>query len=266
MSECEALSGKVTNRVGCGDGERDVQAGSHSVLGRERTAQLRTMDWHLTHLRPSEGIRWAVGEQNGRRSSTFRFWGNKKGDFYLAVRTLGGAMKTSLHRDGNCHTGLTGEYAKANGVPERHMDKWSIPLDRLAKGIQVSVAEGDLDQFEDADHEPMRWLRPPKVGCMALVGVLVLPASQAAALGASWPGADARVEPVGVLGAGGRTAYVLHWEVPMTSEQTIQLNTLRRSVHEVGTQVRDRSGRPLRAILVGRIGEGDRTLFDVACA
>ena len=52
------------------------------------------MRWEATELGKSDGVRWAVGEQNGRRSSTYRFWGNKKGDFYLAARSIGGSLKS----------------------------------------------------------------------------------------------------------------------------------------------------------------------------
>lgn len=52
-------------------------------------------------------LRWAVGSPNGLSGTAWRFWGNKKGDFYLSGRSLGHIMKTSFHRDGRCQTGLT---------------------------------------------------------------------------------------------------------------------------------------------------------------
>ena len=41
-------------------------------------------------LEEVDAIRFALGSVGGARSSTWRVWGNKKGDFYLATRTLGG--------------------------------------------------------------------------------------------------------------------------------------------------------------------------------
>jgi hypothetical protein len=40
--------------------------------------------------RAQRGLRWAVGAPDAPRSATWRLWGNKKGDIYLAVRSKGG--------------------------------------------------------------------------------------------------------------------------------------------------------------------------------
>ena len=56
-------------------------------------------------------IRWAIGAPDGPRSSAWRLWGNKKGDIYVAVRSLGGIIKASFHRDGRCQVGFTDSYA-----------------------------------------------------------------------------------------------------------------------------------------------------------
>ena len=225
------------------------------------------MEWSLTNLRPSEGIRWAVGEQAGRRSSTFRFWGNKKGDFYLSARSLGGSLKTSLHRDGRCHTGFTSDYAAKHAIVARHMDRWEVPLDRLVKAVQVMVADTDLAAFPSDDKDPMRWLRAPRPGNIAIVGIVILPTIQAGSLGNSWPGAEVGTEPVGLIATSKRTAFVLHWENALEGQQESDLRGLRERVSSdaAGNGIAPSPG--IRAVLIGQVGDGEaatRSLIDIA--
>jgi len=78
-------------------------------------------------------IRWAIGSADGPRSSLWRMWGNKKGDIYVAVRSLGAITKASFHRDGSCQVGFTEPYAatasRRFGVTSRHWDRWQLPAD-----------------------------------------------------------------------------------------------------------------------------------------
>src|SRR5688500_16694613 len=88
------------------------------------------------------GLRWAVGSSGNVRSSTWRFWGNKKGDFYLSARSIGGLFKTSFHRDGNCFAGFTREYLasqreKGTPVPQRFVDGWSLDTSCSVRAFQI---------------------------------------------------------------------------------------------------------------------------------
>ena len=71
-------------------------------------------------------LRWAVGTPESPRSSTWRFWANKKGDFYLSMQSAVGIVKASFHTDGNCHIGHTSEYWKKQMLENagRHWNKW----------------------------------------------------------------------------------------------------------------------------------------------
>ena len=55
-------------------------------------------------------IRWAVGSIDGSRGATWRLWGDKKGDVYVAARSITGLVKASFHRDRKCHLGFTCGY------------------------------------------------------------------------------------------------------------------------------------------------------------
>jgi hypothetical protein len=221
----------------------------------------------LTVLRHSEGIRWAVGDANARRSSTYRFWGNKKGDFYLSVRSLGGFLKTSLHRDGRCHTGLTSEYAAQRGVAVRHLDRWTVPLDQMVKAVQVMVPEHDLAVFGSDDKDPMRWLRAPRAGRVAMIGIVTLPAVQVQNLGDSWPGVNEGTEPIGVIATSTRTAFVIHWENALAADQETELQNLRALLAADAARQGIVPGVGLRAVLVGQVSDAKtttRSLIDIS--
>lgn len=79
-------------------------------------------------LRPRTIIRWAVGTPEGRRSSAWRLWGDPKGDTYLAMRSLAGQFKVSIHRDGQCYVGYHGKFLQAAkerfSATSRYFDQW----------------------------------------------------------------------------------------------------------------------------------------------
>lgn len=223
--------------------------------------------WQLTDLPRSDAIRFATGERGDRRSATWRFWGNKKGDFYLAARTLGGSLKTSLHRDGKCHTGLTSTYSKAKRVPQRHLDRWTIPQDRATKAVHVIMPEADLTLYSRDEKDPMRWLRTPALGAAAFATIVVLPTDQLVALGDKWPGSEQGTEPVGIIVAGTRAAFVVHWEVPLSPEMQKELERLRLQVATIGASIGVKASPGLRAVLIGDWtsgGEKTNALYDVA--
>jgi hypothetical protein len=89
------------------------------------------------------GIRWAVGSPDGRRSSTWRLWGDKKGDVYLSMRSQGGRLKASFHRDRHCSVGFTKEYesiAKERfGADSRHWERWRLPAPEAPSSYQYSL-------------------------------------------------------------------------------------------------------------------------------
>lgn len=126
-------------------------------------------------LRPNDGIRWAIGSSTGKRGSTWRFWGNKKGDFYLSVRTLGGILKTSFHRDRRCHTGFTSTYANENKLEGSwHIDRWEIPDEPFVKALQVVTPVGELEEYKSAEATPMKWLPIPPTGFVSVVTIALI--------------------------------------------------------------------------------------------
>lgn len=95
-------------------------------------------DWvraHNDHASVNElntdALRFFVADEDDRpRSSLWRAFSHKD-DVYLAPRNIAGALKLSVHRDGNCQYGTTAPYfrkAKERGIEEfPSLTRWRRP-------------------------------------------------------------------------------------------------------------------------------------------
>ena len=77
-------------------------------------------------------IRFCVGEPDGLQSGEWRIWSDPgKSDVYLAIRSIAGITKISLHASGACNASLTKQYVEAHPsivsriAGNRHLDQWS---------------------------------------------------------------------------------------------------------------------------------------------
>lgn len=72
-------------------------------------------------------------------SGTYKIW-TEKNEVYLLERTMGKFIKVSLHKSGNWQISFTSEYLrdKTPIKDTRHIDKWKIPKDNIAKGITLA--------------------------------------------------------------------------------------------------------------------------------
>lgn len=143
-------------------------------------------------------IRWAVGAVDGLRSSTWRLWGNKKGDIYVSTRTMGEIIKASLHRDRNCHVGFTTAYAdtarkRFSHVGLRHWHKWTLQDGPLVRAMQIVVPVSELRVFQSNELK-VYWLPMPASGSVAVVTIYI------AKYGAvKWPETLKAFRPLGVI-------------------------------------------------------------------
>ena len=127
-------------------------------------------------------LRWAIGSCDGPRSTTWRLWGNKKGDIYVSTRSLGDRIKASFHRDGKCQVGFDSKYAETAsrrfGVAARHWERWRLPADPVVRVLQICVPHSELRSFADRNSTAdVIWLATPPVGSIAVVSILVSPPS-----------------------------------------------------------------------------------------
>ena len=128
-----------------------------------------------------DAVRIAVGTIEGKKSSPWRFWGNKKGDIYASARSMGNIFKISLHYDGNCFAGFTSEFkAKNTGLLQnrsRHFDRWDISLNSTAVAMQVLFPESELRTFRPKNLGKVDWLAPPIKNQMFVTTIYSLPIS-----------------------------------------------------------------------------------------
>ena len=99
--------------------------------------------------------RLAVGDPRGARSSEWVvMWKATTSDIYLATRTLGGALKASIHEGGRCHVRAPDpRHWLSPGNPSRFLDVWSIdPNANYSFPFAVVIPQPELRTGEWAQH------------------------------------------------------------------------------------------------------------------
>lgn len=159
-------------------------------------------------------LRFAVVSPDGRRSCEWRVWtGGKKptNEVYMAQRSMGSELKVSIHSDGWCQHGLTGELRGSLRPDDSHvLDRW-----RLGSGqngwhapYEVWFPESKLDEAEELDQQTTR-IGSAAPGRAIIVGLFV---SAADAAPEPW-GAEFEAAVVGRLKrAGGGSVVVMAFE------------------------------------------------------
>lgn len=79
-------------------------------------------------------LRFAISDGSGLRAATWRLWTpSRKADIYLTCRTLGGALKASMHESGSWHLAYTQETfeQRVDGTSptqtDRFIERWLRP-------------------------------------------------------------------------------------------------------------------------------------------
>lgn len=195
-------------------------------------------------------LRWAVGSFTGLRSGTWRLWGNKKGDVYLSMRTLGGLFKGSFHRDRNCHMGFTSEYAKTAeekfGGKERHWMKWLLPDQPMVRAIQIIVPASELRAFA-SDEKEMHWIPVPSIGSAVTVSLFISKINDKEL----WPAASEDSRPLGIMRASERLIWIVYKEHQVTTDLAYFFEECRAKVANI-EGVANAPQRPdMRAVVCG---------------
>jgi hypothetical protein len=198
------------------------------------------------------GLRWAVGSSDARRSSTWRLWGNKKGDIYVSARSLGGVLKASFHRDGRCHIGFTSEYVETAKKRFSHFrgrlwDKWTLPEAPIVRAFQVVIPEPELRPFPVDDESQMKWLPSPPPDFLSVVSVFIAkPPGEK-----SWPGQANGSLPVGVLLTRSRLVWVVHAQNPIDEHTAKWLEDQKARTAASPHAANSQRGTGIRGMMVG---------------
>jgi hypothetical protein len=121
-------------------------------------------------------MRFSIGTEDGLRAGIWRVWTvHKKSDIYIAVRTIAGLYKVSLHETGQCNASMTSQAVLADPSllqkqgGNRHLDRWQRPppmKDLLSIPLRLRFPASELRP--GVDHLPndkaINWLPTPPEG------------------------------------------------------------------------------------------------------
>lgn len=210
-------------------------------------------------------VRFGVGDPNGLQSGVWRIWADSgKSDVYVAIRTIAGISKISLHSTGECNVSLTKqEIAKRPEIVNslggtRHLDQWNRPLHTgslLSIPLRIRFLESELRArlVEKPEHEETMWLpAPPSDHALDVVCIFTSQSFEPN----DWPWRNN--EGVLVKSAELQNGETI-WVVARVYRAPAELQSLIE-------QQRDRAGMPANSrLLIGETGPGGvRILTDAA--
>jgi hypothetical protein len=208
-------------------------------------------------------LRWAIGSSDGPRSSAWRLWGNKKGDIYIANRSLGDMIKASFHRDGKCQVGFTSEYAPTAaqrfGCILRHWEKWVLPSEPVVRILQVLIPHSELRSFTTPDDREITWLPVPPEGSIAVVSVFVTTPGIERLL----PSADHPAIVVGKVPTCARTAWLVYANNPLDAASAKLVDEERTKLKQIPGAQSVPPG--TRAAVWESRQDHDRHVLELAC-
>lgn len=123
-------------------------------------------------------LRFAVGSEAGPRSTTWRLWVPKgKSDVYVSGRTLGSAIKVSLHEPGPARFALTKDWVRRTGYkasPDRDSRlavSWERPRPhpprRIARSLSIIVPFDEVLNRKHTEKGAVVWTpRPSQDNCI----------------------------------------------------------------------------------------------------
>lgn len=116
-------------------------------------------------------LRFAVGSQEGPRSSVWRCYSNKS-DVYLSHGAAGGVEKISFHASLICRRAFTAEEGPAAGRSDRVIQRWQRALALPSTMAYALVARFPSDYLSTSlqrPFKPIEWLPPAPTGGATIV-------------------------------------------------------------------------------------------------
>jgi hypothetical protein len=122
---------------------------------------------------PGFTFRFGIGDPSGLQSGVWRVWADSgESDVYVAIRTIAGIKKISLHATGACNASLTSQAVKNDPTiaerlgGSRHLDQWNRPMHTgslLSIPLRIRFLESEL-RTRIGSEEPKKkvvWLPAP---------------------------------------------------------------------------------------------------------
>jgi hypothetical protein len=205
-------------------------------------------------------IRWAVGSIGGPRGATWRLWGNKKGDVYVAARSITREAKASFHRDCKCHLGFTHDYynetarTRFPGLTSRHWDHWVNSDEPVVRALQIVLPASELRSFASQEAAQTKWLPPPSENSTSEISIFIVDRRIAGhPTDSKWPGSSAGAQPLGFIDIppAGRTIWVVHVHNALDAGAMACIEQQRRMVEHLADDYKAHRAPDARAMLAG---------------
>ncbi|MEQ8765160.1 MAG: hypothetical protein RL885_14600 [Planctomycetota bacterium] len=221
---------------------------------------------------PEKSIRFAVRNKKAHRAATWKLvtrTGRGKNDVYLLCRSLGGALKASLHESGRWHVGFLRGFVDENfedGHPKHndpYIEKWPQPS-ATEPGVTLAYrvlvpSSGVRIPITDDLPASIGWIpAAPKGKATEILIILTRKGTKVT----DWPTPTGMgTELVGQMDLdNGDTAWVVHHVVDVPD---LRLPSGTPSWFK-GCSREDLSGGNLRAVLFGNADDGSRFMVDCA--
>jgi hypothetical protein len=219
---------------------------------------------------PEKAIRFGVSDGLGKRAATWKCWtqtGSGKHDFYLTCRSVGGALKASLHQSGSWHIAFLRKFVKEN--VEKPLDsqfdpyiaRWPRPGETapgLTLAFRIVVPWSSVTvPIHDSLPASMIWIRQPPVGKAVEIAILIAGKTTCSV---DWPGRDSmKTELVGSLALdNGDILWIVHHVVDVPNFGSF---SGRRTLFKQGAGIPP-ADPDLRVILFGQSQDGSAFMVD----
>lgn len=216
-------------------------------------------------------MRFGIADRSGRRASTWRCWthiGVGKCDVYLTCRSLGGALKASLHQSGAWHIAYSETFLVEN--PDafvdrprgRFIDEWPRPSE-ISPGVVLAfriITPNSAINIPTASlNENIAWIPAPSQDRAVEIDILI---TSPHALLSSWPGKNSMNTKLvdSILLDSGYRIWVVYRVIDCPNFENIQ-GTPR---YFKGRSKDDLTGEGLRIIAFMHEKDGSRVILDSA--
>jgi len=218
-------------------------------------------------------LRFGIHDGAGHRAATWKLWteaAGGKSEIYLTCRSLGGALKASLHESGEWHitySQRTFEEQVKDAIPKfknRFIEKWPRPSE-FAPGMTMAFRivtpwSALTDVVERSRAKGVIWLpNAPEQKATEIDILLTKPTTQFD----GWPGKQSMgTSLIGAFPlANGETVWAVYWVVDMPDFRSLGEG---RGQFYKGCSKKDLEKKGLRALVFDTEPDGSRVIYDCA--
>ena len=220
-----------------------------------------------------KSLRFGIHDGDNKRASTWKLWtetGGGNSEVYLVNRSLGGAMKTSLHQSGKWHIAYTRKVfeEKVKGVvpkfKDRFIEKWPRPPE-IAPGItlayRIVTSHAAVTSCKRVGkYNKVKWLPNASESKATEIDILITKANIPVV---DWPGKQSMgTSLIGSFQLENQDrVWAVYWEINSPDFSKLGDGT---GWYFKGKKEEDLSKDGLRAIVFGTEPDGSRVMYDCA--